>query len=103
MTLSVRADWERLRLSQSERTASRVIEGKAVVITVDHNELHVLNSVGTRVWELADWRPLAAIVEAIVSEFEVEAERALPDVRRFVEELVAVGAVQVHEEPPAPR
>ena len=30
------------RLLQNERTASRVIDGKAVVITIDQNELHVL-------------------------------------------------------------
>jgi hypothetical protein len=101
MTSGVGADWSRLRLSQSERTASRVIEGKAVVITVDHNELHVLNGVGTRVWQLADGRPVSAIVQAIVSEFDVDAERAAPDVQRFVEQLLAVGAAVVHEAVPS--
>lgn len=85
----------RERLLQSERTACRVIDGKAVVITIDQNELHVLNSVGTRVWELADGRPLTAIVEQIVREFEVEPERAAKDVRAFAEQLLAVGAARL--------
>ena len=81
------------RLRQSERTASRVIDGKAIVITIDSDQLHVLNAVGTRVWELLDGRSLDAIVDQIVREFEVDAERARLDVERFVEQLLAIGAL----------
>src|SRR6187402_145410 len=95
-----RKDWEsRLsageRLRQHERTACRVIDGKAVVITIDQNELHVLNAVGTRVWELADGRPLSAIVDEIVREFAVERERAVKDVWAFAEQLLSVGAARI--------
>lgn len=83
------------RLRQCERTASRVIDGKAVVITIDRNELHVLNAVGTRVWELADGRPLSTIVDDIVREFAVERERAAADVCAFAEQLLAVGAARI--------
>jgi hypothetical protein len=83
------------RLQQNERTASRVIDGKAVVITIDQNELHVLNSVGTRVWELVDGRPLHSIIDQIVAEFEVERERAARDVCAFAEQLLAVGAAHI--------
>ena len=82
-------------LCQSERTACRVIDGKAVVITIDQNQLHVLNSVGTRVWELADGRSLGQIVAGIVDEFEVEPGQARLDVRSFVEQLLALGALQL--------
>jgi hypothetical protein len=88
------------RLMQNERTAFRVIGGKAVVITIDHNQVHVFNSVGTRVWELADGRSLDAIVEAIVDEFEVDRAQAAFDVRAFAERLVAVGAARVSGERP---
>jgi hypothetical protein len=89
-----------VRLLQNERTACRVIGGKAVVITIDQNQVHVLNSVGTRVWELADGRPLDAIVDAIVDEFEVERAQAARDVRAFAERLVAIGAARVAGERP---
>jgi coenzyme PQQ synthesis protein D (PqqD) len=95
-------EWSSCEVRQSERTASRVIEGKAIVITIDQNELHVLNGVGTRVWQLLDGRELAAVVDAIVSEFEVDTERAAADVRRFVEQLFAVGAVQIKQRAAAP-
>jgi hypothetical protein len=86
------------RLLQNERTACRVIGGKAVVITIDENQVHVLNSVGTRVWELCDGRPLNAIVDEIVVEFEVERTRARLDVCAFAERLIAVGAARVGAE-----
>jgi len=80
---------------QCERTASRVIDGKAVVITIDRNELHVLNAVGTRVWELSDGRSLQAIIEEIVREFEVDIETASLDVHAFAERLLAIGALEL--------
>lgn len=95
-------DWSSCEIRQSERTASRVIEGKAVVITVDQNELHVLNGVGTRVWQLLDGRALDAVVDTIVSEFEVDTERAAADVRSFVEQLHSLGALQIKRRAPPP-
>jgi hypothetical protein len=88
------------RLVQNERTACRVIGGQAVVITIDHNQVHVLNSVGTRVWQLADGRSIDAIVQTIVDEFEVELAQAAVEVRAFAERLVAVGAARVAGERP---
>jgi hypothetical protein len=83
------------RLVQHERTAYRVIDGKAVVISIDANQVHVMNDVGTRVWQLCDGRALAQIIDQIVLEFEVEREQAARDVQAFVARLIAVGAVQL--------
>lgn len=91
--LSLRAG--QVRFEQCGRTASRVIDGKAIVITIDSNQLHVLNDVGTRVWQLADGRTLEAIVDAIVDEFDVDREQASLDVCRFAEQLLAIGAAQI--------
>jgi coenzyme PQQ synthesis protein D (PqqD) len=84
----------RQRLVQHERTASRVIDGKAVVISIDANQVHVLNDVGTRVWELCDGRALDDIIDQIVLEFEVDREQAARDVQVFAERLISVGAAQ---------
>ena len=85
----------RERITQAERTASRNIDGRAVVISIDHNRVHALNAVGTRVWELCDGRTLDAIVDSIVDEFEVERARAVHDVQVFAALLVDVGAAQL--------
>jgi hypothetical protein len=86
-----------LRLVQNERTACRLIDGKAVVISIDRNQVHVFNSVGTRVWELADGRSLEAIADQITCEFEVERPQASLDVRAFAERLVAIGAARLED------
>ena len=80
---------------QSERTASRVIDGKAVVVVIDHQRLHTLNPVATRIWELADGRTLEEIVKVIVSEYEVEPEEAMKDAVALVDELARLGAVEL--------
>ncbi|MCC7537186.1 MAG: PqqD family protein [Deltaproteobacteria bacterium] len=84
-------------IRQSERIASRVIDGKAVVIVLDAHRLHTLNEVGTRVWELADGRSIASIAEALAADFEVDRDTALADTARFVQELRALGAIEVDE------
>jgi hypothetical protein len=83
------------RFTQNERTACRIIDGKAVVITIDENQVHVFNAVGTRVWQLADGRSLDAIIDDVVAEFEVERGRAALDVCHFAAQLVAVGAARI--------
>jgi hypothetical protein len=85
----------RERIARAERTASRTIDGRAVVISIDHNRVHVLNDVGTHVWELCDGRTLDAIARDIVERFEVEPERAALDVRAFAQVLVEVGAARL--------
>jgi hypothetical protein len=82
-------------IHQVQRTASRTIDGKAVVIVIDAQKLHTLNSVGTRIWELADGRTLGDIADAIVSEFEVDRDTALADSRKFVAQMRDIGAIEI--------
>lgn len=90
----------RTTIRQVERIASRVIDGRAVVIVLDAQRLHTLNEVGTRVWELADGRSIESLVEALVEDFEVDRATALADAQRFVTELGTLGALEI-EVPPA--
>ena len=80
---------------RNERVAARVVEGKALIVVIDQKQLHTLNEVGTRVWELCDGRSRDAIAAAIVDEFEVDEQTALRDVQRFVAELRALGALEL--------
>lgn len=80
------------------RTSIRVLDGEALVLVIDRAELHRLNEVGTRVFELCDGaRDLRAITQAIVREFEVDEAIALADVERFVSELTAIGALALEQ------
>ena len=80
---------------QCERTASRVVDGKAVVVLIDRQVLHTLNPVGTVIWELADGRTLGAILDSIEEEFEIDRATALADASRFLEELETLGALRI--------
>ncbi len=74
---------------QNPRTASRVLEGSLFVITPDDNTLHTLNATATAIWERAvNGCTVADAVEAVVSQYDVDAERALADVASCCDELV---------------
>jgi hypothetical protein len=81
-------------LARNPATAWRLIEGEAVILSLDTKVLRGLNPVGSRVWELIDGRrSLDQIVEQIVREFDVARERAAEDVGAFVEVLLGKGLV----------
>jgi hypothetical protein len=77
---------------QNPRTAGRVIDGQAFVVTPNDNTLHSLNATGTLVWELAS-RPVTCdeVAGAIARRFAVEAAVAARDVAAFLDDLVARG------------
>ena len=88
------------RVSRTDRVASRVVEGRAVIVVMDTRALHTLNEVGTWVWAALDRdreATVAELVEEIVSEFEVERGRAAEDVVGFVDQMVTVGALRLEE------
>ena len=83
-------DFDRTYPKHAASTASRVIEGQATVVQARESEVHILNPVGTRCWELADGtRSLSEIVAAICDEFEVGLAQAQADVEAFVSDLAA--------------
>ena len=81
-------------VSKAPATASRVIEGEAVILSLDTKILRGLNPVGSRVWELIDGqRSVDDIIGVIVQEFDVSQEAAVRDVGDFVRELLAKSLV----------
>jgi hypothetical protein len=81
-------------VAKSPKTAWQIIEGEAVLLSMDTKVLRGLNPVGSRIWELIDGqRSLEEITGMIVQEFEVAPGVALQDVRAFVQELLDRGLV----------
>jgi hypothetical protein len=75
--------------SKHPEAAYRVYEGEAVVVMPTGGEVHVLNAVAARVWDLIDGRrTVDRIVEKIQGEFDVDPATAASDVREFVANLV---------------
>lgn len=81
-------------LARASTTASRLIAGEAVILSLDTKVLRGLNAVGSRVWDLIDGRrTVDEIVDVIVGEFDVARPEAAADVGAFVRELVDKGLV----------
>lgn len=85
----------RTTVTQGARTASRVIDGKAVVVVIDANVMHVLNPVGARIWQLCDGRTVESIARTVEREFMVDGETAMRDVTGFLQDLTRIGALEV--------
>jgi hypothetical protein len=74
------------------RTAARVFSGEAVIITPAENTVRMLNTVGSRVWELADGRrTVKEIAGVLTQEFDVDLDQARESATQFVDELAAKG------------
>ena len=83
---------------QSSRTAWRVYDGEAVVLSSDDSTLSSLNAVGTLIWESADGKtPMSAIVSRICEEFDVDRERAERDALAFIARLRERGLLTTSE------
>jgi reverse gyrase len=82
------------------RTASRLVDGEAVIILPEQGVVKMLNAVGSRIWELADGtHRIRDIVEAIYEEVDVDRERAEQDVMAFVQEMVEADLLVVEGAP----
>ena len=74
------------------QTAARVFSGEAVIITPAENTVRMLNTVGSRVWELADGRrTVDEIAGVLTQEFDVDMDQARDSASGFVDELAAKG------------
>lgn len=77
---------------QNQRTAGRVIDGLAFVITPDDNKLHTLNRTATDIWSLAkDGVSLDAIAGEMAQKYVVDVDTATADAMRCCDDLVARG------------
>lgn len=72
--------------------ASRSYDGEAFIVIPQSHEYKILNSVGSRVWELIDGaRTLDEIARTIADEYDVSFETARDDVHSFIRDLESNG------------
>jgi len=85
------------RYRQVSSNPATVIHGEAAVVTPQDSRLHILNEVGTRVWELCDGdgASVSEIVAALMEEYEIDATVARAEVEAFLVRGVAVGLIAV--------
>ncbi len=91
-------------LVRSESVVARVVAGETLIVPVrakvgDLASIYSFNGTGTLIWKLmASPRSVAELASAVAQEYEVDPAQAENDVANFVNEMKAVGLVEV----PAP-
>ena len=86
------------RVTLSEDVLFQELQGSAVLLDLKTGVYFGLDRVGTRIWQLLGERPnVAQDVEAMMSEFDVAAERCAADVIALVRQLEEQGLVAVTE------
>lgn len=70
----------------------QVVEGQAVLIHNRLGEIHVLNEVGSIVWENLE-KGVDEIVRIILKDYDVEEDVARNDVENFINELKEAQAI----------
>jgi len=81
-------NWLDAQPRKHPRTASRLVDGEAVIVLPEESVVKVLNLVGSRIWELADGtRTVREIAGTIYEEYKVDHEQAEKEAIEFVEEM----------------
>jgi len=90
--------------SRIQRTTEQIacdMDGETVVLDLKSGIYYGLDAVGARVWSLIEQpSSLAAIRDAIMSEYDVDAESCGRDIMAFVNKMQELGLVDVTNEPP---
>ena len=83
-------------LSLCSRNSGRVTSVKRAPVAWQSGVYYSLDEVGARIWALIE-QPITitAIRDAILSEYEVQAEACERDVRAFIEGMDAAGLIEV--------
>jgi len=89
--------------TRNPASSSRTIDGQAVIAVSDLAQIHILNDVGTRVWNLIDGtRTVAQITDLVRAQLTEEGYEGVSsgvaaDVESFFEALAAKGMVNLGE------
>ena len=75
------------------------VGGETVILGLTAGRYYGLDAVGARVWQLLQTpSPVAAVRDAIVTEYEVEPERCEADLLALLQKMVDAGLVEVRSE-----
>ena len=91
-------------VQKSEKTASRIIDGQAVVMTLEDNTLHTLNDTGSKIWELCDGQRTIEDIAGIIHDgYMIDYKEGRKHCEAFVQELCAKGMLILLDKSPEGR
>ena len=77
-----------MKFKRPHKVPWRVVEGKAVLVSVKNSQILVFNEVGTAIWEFLDKeRTVDDIVGHLLSEFDADKVTAEKDTNEFLNDL----------------
>ena len=86
-----------------KRVPWRVLDTEALVVDVKAGLLYPLNSVGARIWQLADGqRTVDEIVQSIAAEFDADEKTIRQDAADFLRELRQRELISLDDKPHPP-
>ena len=76
--------------------SARIVDGQLIILRPGSDELLRFNEVASFIWSILEKQPAdsESLVQAIVDEFEVEADQAEEDLMAFLTEMTAQGLIQ---------
>jgi len=94
----VGVDIFRKTVVRSNGLVSRIIDGEAFLVTKEGKEIHMINKVGTVIWECADGSFfIEDIIANILKRFDIDPETAKADCLQFIHELSDMKLLSVTE------
>jgi Coenzyme PQQ synthesis protein D (PqqD) len=86
----------------STEQISSDLGGEAVILNLKSGVYHGLNEVGARVWNLIqEPRTVKDIKQALLEEYDVEAEQCQNDLMALLEDLLVSGLININNAAPA--
>lgn len=86
-------------LKRHPDAAFQVVDGKAMIVVPTTKSVHVVNEIGTRIWDLIDGaRNVSEILDEIAKDYQVERPQLEADLREFVDTLDGNGMLLQGEE-----
>ena len=85
-----------LVIAQGEGQVSTVVDGKAVLMSVDNGKYYNMDEIATRIWALIETpTAVSAVCDQLVKEFEVDRATCEQDVLRLLESLLKNDLIHV--------
>lgn len=85
------------RISARDDVLCRGLDGESVLLNLATEQYFGLDEVGTQMWSvLTSSRSVHEGFETLSREYDVDAEALRKDVRRFLDDLLSCGLIDVH-------
>jgi hypothetical protein len=83
-------------IGQGEGQVSTVVDGKAVLMSVDNGKYYNMDEIGSRIWALIETpASVSAVCDQLTKEFEVERATCEQDVLSLLESLLKQDLIRV--------